>query len=111
MIYNTLLSVDKNDKLLFCPNCRNSEFDSDGCYCKICGKPRVNFCADEAHRNCGRQNRPNARYCEYCGSKTVFFLAGFLTPWKDVPEKEKTEDLSSEKVTFEPVVPEDDLPF
>ena len=113
MIYNTSLVVDSNDKLITCPVCQNTEFDPAGFYCKICGKPRANFCADESsHENCGRLNKANSRYCEYCGSKTVFFNAGLLTPWEDVPDEEKSEEQPAETNTSGfSAVETDELPF
>ena len=68
------------------------------------------MCSDE--RNCGRTNTPNARYCEFCGSKTAFFELNLLKPWDQVPEDEKSEtDPNAVAATGFNAVETDELPF
>lgn len=113
MIYLAPSMVDSDDKLISCPVCQNTEFDSAGFYCKICGNPRANFCSDEKNENCGNLNKANARYCEYCGSKTTFFKAGLLKPWDKVLDDEKMEEETPETFPTATITADetDELPF
>ena len=111
MYYLKTVNVDNSGKLSICPVCQNEEFDSAGHYCKICGTGRLNFCTSHG---CGRQNEPNARFCEFCGEKTEFFKIGLLKPWDQVSEDEKADELPDPFATADnsfTAVATDELPF
>lgn len=81
--------MDDNLQFIKCPKCNNEEFIKDSNYCKICGFDTFNYCLGcsieddngyfhhiEKHKNMG-----NARFCEFCGEKTVLFQANLLQPY------------------------------
>lgn len=92
MRYNDGLAADQYGKLIECIVCKNTEFLSNGLYCRICGESRVNICSNP---DCGSQNSSNARFCEYCGEETLFFRKKLLKPWNEVDDSVKVEDTES----------------
>lgn len=70
-------------RVLKCPLCGNGEFSENARYCRICGTPAFNTCADES---CGRSCSPGARFCAACGSETAYARRGLLPEWKAVRE-------------------------
>lgn len=68
-----------------CPKC-NREFNpEDDSYCFNCGECLTNFCSND---DCVRNEEGNedimglphdACFCNYCGSKSDFYLKGFIT--------------------------------
>ena len=101
MIYIEKIPVDANGHLVECPVCGNTEFSSASRYCRICGMSRSNMCVpdDNSHPH---ENPVNARFCEYCGARTTFFLQKILLPWIEVSRESKKEA---------PPPTEDELPF
>lgn len=73
--YNDGIKTNENKRVIECPVCENEKFTKGLYYCKICGLERYNYCS---HPDCGQPNDGNARYCRYCGSKTVYFNKGLL---------------------------------
>ena len=79
--------ADRHNRVIFCPVCGNEEFGDDAKYCKICGTPVYNFCGNNnTFWPCNHINSPNARFCEMCGSETVYQLRGLLQDWKKEKE-------------------------
>lgn len=82
ILYNPVES-DVDCRILTCPVCRNNEMSGDARHCRICGTPLHNECnSEKKHYNCYHINEANARYCEMCGHRTLFYDRGFLTDWK-----------------------------
>lgn len=102
MIYTENIRVDVKGRLVECPVCKNTEFSDDSRFCKICGMSRYNMCIPEDD-NYPHENAVNARFCEYCGAKTTFFVQKLLLPWKEVPNEAKKEAASQ--------VDDEELPF
>lgn len=75
VLYNDGIETNENKRVIQCPVCENEAFTEGLYYCKICGTERYNYCR---HPDCGQPNDGNARYCRYCGSKTVYFKRGLL---------------------------------
>ena len=81
MIYPGTGEMTENGLALRCPACGNTEFPPGKDYCPRCGESRRNLC-HPADSLAPRHTCPNnARYCEQCGSPTVFLLGGLLEPW------------------------------
>lgn len=76
VLYNDGIETNENKRVIKCPVCENEVFTEGLYYCKICGIERYNYCS---HPDCGQPNDGNARYCRYCGSKTVYFERGLLS--------------------------------
>ena len=73
-----------DERVVFCPVCGNEEYSESARFCRICGTPAYNYCGNsDDFVDCSHINAPNARYCEKCGSKTVFAINGILQNWKD----------------------------
>lgn len=141
MIYNDGVEIDDKRRVVKCPCCNNAQFTDDARFCRICGQLLFNCCEgswDEDANGYGNgdtvfHNNPgNARFCEICGKKTQYFIDGFLKPWGDVFNNDKTgigdsptyrntnklpELVSGLKMPKESVsknnidIDEDDLPF
>ena len=77
-----------------CPACRNEEFSENARFCRICGIPAFNACADES---CGRACSPGACFCAACGSETVYARRGLLPGWKEVREAYIRRQLGKEE--------------
>ena len=73
--------ADETGRVTRCPLCRNTEFSENARFCRICGTPAFNTCADES---CARACHPGARFCPSCGSETAYARRGLLPEWKDV---------------------------
>ncbi len=101
MIYTENIQVDEQGRLTECPVCKNTEFSDSAQYCRICGMSRRNLCIQE-DGSCQHYNPANARFCEYCGAKTIFFQYNLLLPWNAVAREQKKEA---------PPVEEEELPF
>lgn len=50
----------------------------------------INKCLNEDE--CGVNVPANARFCPYCGVKTLFFESGVLSDWEN--EKNATDDIN-----------------
>lgn len=57
----------KDDKLLYCPVCKNYGFSNPSGKCTKCGAPTTNHCTAE-----NRILPGNCRFCPYCGSEATF---------------------------------------
>lgn len=78
-----------NGILTECPICKNEEIIDGAKFCHICGAPMKNMCYFE--RDYGEITQcseafdnpvpTNARYCPYCGSRTLFLVKGLLKEW------------------------------
>ena len=79
--------ADQHNRVIFCPVCGNEDFADGAKYCKICGTPAYNFCGNNnTFWPCNHINSPNARFCEMCGSETVYQLRGLLQDWRKEKE-------------------------
>lgn len=103
MVYDDGAQVDENGRAKECPRCHNKEISSHAEYCKICGIRIVNRCTDE---KCGKPALGNSRFCERCGSPTIFYLDGTLCEWEDYGTK---DEASPDDRLMD--IDEDDLPF
>lgn len=74
--YDEVIKTNEDNRVVQCPVCENEDFTEGLYFCKICGTERYNYCSD--NDNCGQVNDGNARYCKYCGSRTVYFNRGLL---------------------------------
>ena len=74
----------EDGRVVFCPVCGNEEFSDRANFCRICGTPAYNFCGNtDSYVDCHHINSPNARYCELCGSRTVYTEKHLLQDWKE----------------------------
>lgn len=70
-------AMDENMRYLKCPNCDNEDFSPDVRFCKKCGEYLYNGCTNTENDprsrffSCGKNNVPDALYCEHCGAKTM----------------------------------------
>jgi|GEM_PF-1391730 len=120
MNYTDGPKVDSNNKFTHCPICENSDFSDDANYCRICGRYRINLCegynetdgyGNHSDEMTQHNNPPNARFCEECGKKTEFFIAGILKPWEEVQGVKPTpqpEVVAAQTISIDE---DDDLPF
>ena len=102
MIYTERFQADSRGRLVECPVCKNTKFPDDSRYCIICGMSRLNMCVPErdTYRH---ENAIIARFCEYCGAKTTFFLQNLLLTWKEIRKEAKKE--------APPQTDDEELPF
>ncbi len=84
---------DETGRVTRCPLCRNTEFSESARFCRVCGTPLFNTCAE----GCGRACHPGARFCAYCGNETVYARRGLLPGWKDVREAYIRRQLAKEE--------------
>lgn len=106
-------------RITACPVCGNKHFSDRALFCKMCGTPLYNDCVNEHEydRECGAHNDGDARYCERCGSETVFFSRGVLSSWEELQKEFGSvntiqENDESDIGIFGPdIPPEDDIPF
>ena len=96
MIYTENIQVDAQGRFLECPVCKNTQFPEGALYCIICGMSRINLCLPEDDSAPQHENPVNARFCEYCGAKTLFFQHKLLLPWEMVPKEAKKEAASQD---------------
>jgi len=103
MIYRDMYPM-KNMRVRECPYCHSRKFVNRYEDCANCGKSRRNLCITEGvmHSNDG-----NARYCEICGAKTVFFQAGLLKPWDYADDTISVTPSGTEKTGLDT----EELPF
>ena len=99
MIYRDGFGVNENKRFVKCPRCGNEEYSEEAMFCKICGLQVYNEYEGLSeydgygnlevikHRNVG-----NARFCEYCGTKTMLFNANLLKPYDAVQNEQEQED-------------------
>lgn len=73
--------ADETGRVTRCLLCRNTVFSDHARFCRVCGTPAFNACADES---CARACGPGDRFCASCGSETVYARRGLLPEWKDV---------------------------
>jgi hypothetical protein len=82
--------TDENGRFTECPNCGSKGFSEDARFCFMCGTYLFNDCTNTSASFgdswCGRRNRGDARYCEYCGSETVLTHLGLIMAWEEVVE-------------------------
>ena len=112
LTYDDGVQMNENMRVMECPRCENEEFSDDAEFCKICGLEVYNYCAGEKnydddgefHAIIYHKNPSNARYCETCGAKTVFFEEGILQPWQEY-QKEREMDSANDHSN------DDDFPF
>lgn len=124
MIFADGYEMDKNLRVLCCPKCNNEQFSDNAEFCRICGTPLFNYCEGEdvcdemgnidriRHKNYG-----NSRFCEKCGTKTVFFTKKFLQVFDELP-RDSLEAFSEQGVigkgnivSASVEIGSDDLPF
>lgn len=61
------IETDKNNRVIFCPVCKNHSFSDDAKFCLICGNSLFNFCLEE-----NLQLNGECRHCPSCGGVTKF---------------------------------------
>ena len=107
MKYRDGVQLDEKGRAHECPECHNEEISPNAEFCKICGTRVINRCINE---RCEQIVQGNSRFCEKCGSPTVFYIDGALCEWHNYHEKNdnKKEVPSKDGLT---IVDEDDLPF
>lgn len=112
MIYDDGVKTDDELRVEVCPRCENEDMSTNAEYCKICGLRLYNYCKGEVISDPNNQypdrieehlNKSDARYCEKCGTETVFFEQGLLRTWEDI----KSEKDANE---FDPIS-DDNIPF
>lgn len=80
--YPRMLAL-KNNRVMFCPVCGNEEYSQNAVFCRICGTHAYNICGStDPFLDCNHVNSINARYCELCGSKTVYNIQNLLPDWQ-----------------------------
>lgn len=99
-------NISKNYQLLECLQCENEDIDINNekyAYCHICGAPVINRCLN--NNDCGEIVPANARFCPYCGTKTLFYEKGILKPWKEEHEEISNPSFGSS------IPPIEEIPF
>lgn len=116
------VEAGEDGRVTECPVCGNVIFSPHASFCKMCGTPLYNSCreareAEEGYDDqpCQELNPADARYCEYCGRKTVFARLGILMSWEEVVEKYGDINEGLNMSTFKPPkreeYPDDGVPF
>lgn len=72
--------IQTNGKTQKCMRCHNENINND--FCHICGLPTQNFC-NKGFLGCGKAIPLNARYCPYCGTKSIYYCQQVLPSWSD----------------------------
>jgi hypothetical protein len=98
------VEMNKDMKVIECPRCGNKDFSDTAKFCKICGMQVYNYCEGEprydCHGNvvdiCSHKNSGDARFCEICGTPTVFFLEELIRPWQVLKNEHNAEQPSVE---------------
>ena len=83
---------DETGRVTRCPLCRNTVFSENAHFCRACGTPLFNTCAE----GCGRACHPGARFCASCGNETEYARRGLLPGWKEVREAYIRRQLAKE---------------
>ncbi|UZQ50596.1 ImmA/IrrE family metallo-endopeptidase [Clostridium kluyveri] len=124
---NDGIELNDNGKASKCPNCKNKEMEEDGSHCRICGVYLINKCTNkdgihgedergydiEIKPKCGKIAAGNARFCEYCGEPTTFYIQGLLKDWKtgktysELQKEKAEEEAAAQKQSLD----DGDLPF
>jgi Zn-dependent peptidase ImmA (M78 family)/rRNA maturation endonuclease Nob1 len=93
VIYECDIKYDRvTNRIIECPQCGNEDFGEEAGFCKICGFELFNWCnAEPAESYRGgdynlyhHPNPPDARYCEVCGSPTIYFINGIIKDYQTV---------------------------
>ncbi len=71
-----------NYKYVRCDNCENENIIENSNFCHICGKDLRNLCTNNKCENRTNSLPYNARYCNICGEKSVFFKDEKLDNWE-----------------------------
>ena len=118
MKYNDGVALDDNMRVTICPRCQNEEFSDDAMHCRICGLMLFNECegGDNYNGAFEHRNPGNARFCEFCGARTRFFIDGLLKSWEELTGNKTNPNKSAaaKPVVQSPVmdvIDDDDLPF
>lgn len=110
MKYTSNIEIDENKKAKICPKCGNEEI-KEGNYCSICGLYLINKCTNYEEdtfgnviSECDNVCEANARYCDKCGNKTLFFREGllpsytkYLLPLENEIQKKWKEEINNLK--------------
>nr|PZN47262.1 MAG: hypothetical protein DIU61_19790 [Bacteroidota bacterium] len=91
------MQMDEMGRVKKCVRCGNSDFASDGVFCKRCGMDLINHCT---FAECNRTNSPDAAYCEWCGSETTFFVKGVINDWQGPYNRSNGDDFDPNEVPF-----------
>ena len=65
--YYPKFESEENERVKFCPVCKNHEFGDISLYCRICGTSTHNYCKAE-----DKVIPVSHRFCAECGSEAVF---------------------------------------
>lgn len=88
-----------------CLRCDNEDIKENHYYCMICGSPLQNKCFGaicsnpdgetwfDTDKACGAELPPNARFCPYCGSASLFYSQNLLCDWQEEFNKKGIDDL------------------
>lgn len=68
---------EESNRVINCPVCDNRDIHEDDEFCNICGTSVANECT-----SCKTYAETNARFCRFCGSKTLYYELGLLENWK-----------------------------
>lgn len=71
-----------------CPNCHNPDCEEDHDYCWNCGIELGNYCTNKDCPQLGASDEDEYvvalpdrfTYCPYCGEKSHYAQAGYITP-------------------------------
>ena len=107
MKYRDGVQLDEKGRAQECPQCHNEEISTSAEFCKICGTRVVNRCTNE---QCGAIVQGNSRFCEKCGTPTVFYIDGAICEWQSYREPNEGNSPSQPTASFTSV-DEDELPF
>ena len=77
--YYPYIEIDNSKRVLYCPICKNHDFDDNASYCKVCGTPLYNTCLSENIKVSGE-----CRYCYQCGESTKFQELNIFNSLKEV---------------------------
>ena len=110
------VTLNENGRFNICPRCSNTLFSDDAKYCKMCGLHLYsNYLNKQSgwNEDCGRINVADARFCEYCGTKTYLANEKLLVPWQQLVKASNSEYEENSFVEDEGAVTinPDDLPF
>ena len=81
VVYDSI-ELSEKGKAKVCPICENENTNLRGDYCQICGANLVNKCT-----KCNTPLTGDARFCEFCGSKSTYFENGILEDYQKYQDK------------------------